>query len=455
MALNENYPLSSPSSLKSQFLGKKLADLPTPSIILDRALVRRHCAEMQRVCGALGIGFRAHVKSHKTTEVSRYMVGDGLSWEGKEGGHEGPANFIVSTVAEAEHLAPFVRGEQARGREASILYGVPVPPSSLPRLLALAASLQPKSILLMLDSPATLTRLLAALATTPTPTLGLFVKVDTGYHRAGLAPESPSLAALIAAILQSEQDGQSVELVGLYSHLGSSYANSSPQDAASGLATEFAGLESALRVVPAPRRKSLVLSVGATPTVAAAQNLASGSGAQDAALRQALDRVKALCRVEVHAGVYPLLDCQQVATGARGARHADIAVRVLLEVSSVYGERERPEVLVSGGSLALGREPCKSYSGWGIVEGSLGNEGAAVFGEGGAGWVVGRVSQEHGVLLWEGDVGQYKELRVGDKVAVWPNHACIAGVGFGWYLVVDSELGGDEVVDVWVRWRGW
>ncbi len=36
-----------------------------------------------------------------------------------------------------------------------------------------------------------------------------------------------------------------------------------------------------------------------------------------------------------------------------------------------------------------------------------------------------------------------------------PNHACVAGAGFGWYLVVDSDQGGDEIVDVWVRWRGW
>jgi D-serine deaminase-like pyridoxal phosphate-dependent protein len=42
-------------------------------------------------------------------------------------------------------------------------------------------------------------------------------------------------------------------------------------------------------------------------------------------------------------------------------------------------------------------------------------------------------------------------------VKIWPNHACIAGAGYGWYLVVDSEREGneDEIVDVWVRCRGW
>jgi D-serine deaminase-like pyridoxal phosphate-dependent protein len=68
------------------------------------------------------------------------------------------------------------------------------------------------------------------------------------------------------------------------------------------------------------------------------------------------------------------------------------------------------------------------------------------------GWIVGRVSQEHGILVWEGEREKCNLLTIGKKVMVWPNHACVAGAGFGWYLVTD---GGEEVVDVWVRWRGW
>ena len=33
-------------------------------------------------------------------------------------------------------------------------------------------------------------------------------------------------------------------------------------------------------------------------------------------------------------------------------------------------------------------------------------------------------------------------MRVGEKVMIWPNHACIAGLGFGWYFVVDGERDG-------------
>jgi hypothetical protein len=70
---------------------------------------------MLQICSKLGVGFRAHVKSHKTLELSKVMVGDGLP------GFEGtPAQFIVSTIAEAENLAEYVTQEQARGRQASV-----------------------------------------------------------------------------------------------------------------------------------------------------------------------------------------------------------------------------------------------------------------------------------------------------------------------------------------------
>jgi hypothetical protein len=107
-----NYPLPSRSELLSQFRGQPLTALPTPAVVLDRALVAKHCAAMLRVCSALGVGFRAHVKSHKTLEVAQMQVG-------REDG-DGPADFIVSTVIEAEALVEWLAECQARGREGSV-----------------------------------------------------------------------------------------------------------------------------------------------------------------------------------------------------------------------------------------------------------------------------------------------------------------------------------------------
>lgn len=263
-----------------------------------------------------------------------------------------------------------------------------------------------------------------------------------------------------------EKSGESFK--GFYSHFGHSYAGSSEEDAASGLIEELKVLDIATEAVPSSFRGELVLTVGATPTSTAAQNMLSSNSPRVGEFKAVLERIQKKHKVELHAGVYPLLDLQQVATHARpptGESKAgfqplskeNIGLRLLVEVTSVYDEREKPEALISAGSLALGREPCKSYPGWGVVTGDLGNKDQIVYDDRGAktGWIVGRISQEHGILTWEGPRDQFKPLAIGDKLMVWPNHACVAGVSMGWYLIVDSDQGGDKIVDVWVRWRGW
>lgn len=342
--------------------------------------------------------------------------------------------------------------------------------SAIPRLVALAEGLAPRSVHVIIDNEDAFGKFRQRLVEgKSTVEIGVFVKIDTGYHRAGLQTTSPRFNSLVATIV-NETASPGPYLQGFYSHFGHSYAGNSAEEAANGLIEELLGLEAATKALPQAPTTPLILSVGATPTATAAQTLLSSDGASAQTLRTTLARLQTTHHVELHAGVYPLLDCQQLATQARPSSgtpsasfqplsKANIAMTVLLEVTSTYTERAQPEALVSGGSFALGREPCKSYPGWGIVSDALGNAGTqAVYEERGSrtGWIVGRISQEHGILTWAGDAGSCNVLRVGDSVRVWPNHACVAGAGFGWYFVVDGEEGGGErVVDVWVRGRGW
>lgn len=329
----------------------------------------------------------------------------------------------------------------------------------MPRLLNLASKLKPGSVNILIDNIDAFNKMKDSLLA---GNIGVFIKIDTGYKRAGITTSSPKFPGLVRKVVGTVGDA----FRGFYSHYGHSYAGNSEKDAAHGLISELEGLEEAAAEVDEAYlsllKQKMVLTVGATPTATAAQNMLSGSP-RVAEFKTLLNRLKETYAVELHAGVYPLLDLQQVATHARptSGRAAltkeSIGVKVLLEISSVYDERDKLEALASAGSLALGREPCKSYPGWGIVTGDLGNAGNAVYDERGdrTGWIVGRISQEHGILTWEGPEDNMTPLEIGSKVLVWPNHACVAGAGFGWYLIVDSEKGGDTVVDVWVRWRGW
>ena len=311
--------------------------------------------------------------------------------------------------------------------------------------------------------------------------LQVLIKVDTGYHRAGVAAGTENFNCLITTILEEQTRG-TVELLGFYSHAGHSYGGDTALGAMELLIEELEGLEKAARFASiardhAPTRK-YVLSVGATPTATSVENMLGDLAqveplvvAEIAKLKTVVERINALHEIELHAGVYPFLDMQQLATQAspsalttnsghknRGLSTTDIALTVLIEVASAYDSRDIPEALIAAGSLALGREPCKSYNGWGIVSdwGMLTEHT-----EGRSGWQVGRISQEHGILTRDSQhrVGlEPVELKIGQKLRIWPNHACVAGAGFGWYLVVDSSLPEnkrDQIVDVWVRCRGW
>lgn len=307
----------------------------------------------------------------------------------------------------------------------------------------------------------------------------LFIKVDTGYHRARLTTISAEFHQLLKIILDDVEPKGCAKLRGFYSHAGHSYAGDSSSTAINLLRSEIEGLECAANLAIQNRNSNnekpaqkYVLSVGATPTATSVQNLTRKLSKTEPELDEEMAKLKACIErvilshlVELHAGVYPILDMQQVATQASPSASkdsssklgtGDIALTILAEVASVYSKRDGPEALVAAGSLALGREPCKSYNGWGIV-----SDWGMDFhvDERRSGWQVGRINQQHGMLTKDpNSIHDPTELQVGQKILILPNDASMAGACFGWYLVVDSSLpdeSKDEVVAVWVRWRGW
>ncbi|EAQ93139.1 hypothetical protein CHGG_01374 [Chaetomium globosum CBS 148.51] len=412
--------------LRAKFLGKTLNEVPTPSVILDLAKVEVNCERMLEATERLGLLWRAHIKSHK------------------------------------------------------VLFSFPLFPSALPRLATFTHVLGPGTLSLMIDHPSQLTTLTAHPLPHPPQ---IFLKIDTSYGRAGVPPHTPACSALIAAALEAERRGV-CSLLGIYSHAGHSYAaREGVEDVLGYLADEFRGLAGVAREIVAVRggaagaggeKKRLVLSVGATPTATVVQqegvfSSSSGGGEVGRLVGELKGEGFAL---EVHAGVYPTLDMQQLATHARDASLMtadDIAISVLAEVASLYpgrGANGTTEALINAGTLALGREPVadkgkvpgEAYAGWGfIMPWGLDNPVPGPdFPRVHDGWRVGRISQEHGILTWQGN-GDEVPLQYGQRVRVWPNHSCIAGSGFDWYLIVDSRNKGreSEVVDVWPRWHGW
>ena len=289
---------------------------------------------------------------------------------------------------------------------------------------------------MLIDHPAQLTAL-ATISELAGFQIGIFIKVDTGYHRAGLAISSDELKALVARVLSSVEPAGHGYLQGFYSHAGHSYAGGSPIEAISLLKEEFQGLEKAARMcdetsstLEHSHSRPLVLSVGATPTATSIENITHPSAQslglekEISELTSCIERINKEYEVEIHAGVYPILNLQQLATQASPSASfeakstTDLALTILVEVTSLYTGRDSSEALIAAGSLALGREPCKSYSGWGLVSPWNNTISSAE-----SGWIVGRISQEHGILTQDPENQAPADLKVGQKLRVWPNHA--------------------------------
>ena len=363
------------------------------------------------------------------------------------------------------------------------MYGVPFPPSQAPRLAEVGKRLGPGSVAAMIDHPSQLQAAHNFKDVAGFP-LQVFVKVDTGYHRAGLDLNTKDFDRLVEGINTFQSMGLA-ELAGFYSHAGHSYAGDSETAALKLLLEELIGVEKAANLAMTSRKvppsSRFILSIGATPTATSIENFSTEppQGRSDVwidltkNIKDTLTRASEKYSVELHAGVYPFLDIQQLATRAGPSKvslnsfgqpsrntSADIALTILAEVSSLYENRKTPEALLAAGTLAFGREPCKAYNGWGIVSdwGLTGDASGGQNEDGRSGWQLGRISQEHAVLTKDPNAMTHAgRLQVGRKIRIWPNHACVAGACFGWYLVIDSSLPNraDEIIDVWVRWRGW
>lgn len=372
--------------------------------------------------------------------------------------------------------------------QCQILYGLPINALAVPRLSAIAAALGPDAVSILFDDPAQIP-IAAQLRASSGIVPRAFIKIDMGGRRAGVEAASDRFISVVKDALAAHKNGDII-IHGLYSHAGHSYGGDSRV-----AAMKMMGAETGAMLVGADKIKALaadsgvtnlptlVLSGGASPTALSIQNLVQQNPGAETATPELQAEVQTLSTlfetvkknghaVEIHAGVYPILDLQQLAAHSISSSllsWGDIALTILAQVHSTYpgrGADGTPEALIGAGGLALGREFCKAYDGMAMVTpwGRKGIELPTCDVEDAEEWTVGRFSQEHGILTWA--AGKRKgtpskpptdEVSVGQLVKLWPNHACITSSHFGWYFVVDEDREGkeDEIVDIWVKTRGW
>lgn len=146
-------------------------DLNTPVLVLDLDALDRNIARMAELAKAKGVRLRPHAKTHKSVDIARRQVAAGA------------VGLCCAKLGEAETLA-------AGGIHGLHITSPVVSAPAIARLVALNQVCDRLSV--VADNPANVEAL--ARAASPQRPLGVFVDIDPGIRRTGVASAQDAVA---------------------------------------------------------------------------------------------------------------------------------------------------------------------------------------------------------------------------------------------------------------------
>lgn len=260
-----------------------VAELETPSLLLDLDAVERNVAEMAELARSAGTRLRPHAKTHKCPEIARMQL------------DAGAGGITVAKLGEAEVML-----DAADVDDVLIAY----PIWGEDKLRRLRALRERARVLVSLDS-VEVAEGLGRVAGSGGP-VEVLVEVDTGHHRLGRPPGGPTVE-LVAEIARI----RGIEVLGLLTHAGHAY-RAAPDELAAVAKLEIEDLARTAELCERAGVPIREISVGATPTV---RTEAGSPGV-----------------TEVRPGTYVFNDVQQLRLGV--ATEATCGAKVLATVVS-------------------------------------------------------------------------------------------------------------------------
>lgn len=354
-------------------------ELPTPLVLVDVEKVRKNIESVFERSKKTNKKIWPMVKTHKTTYIANIQ---------REMGADG---FTVGTIDEAEVLTE-------KGLTKTIMCGnVYISDrENLRRIVNIAE--RGVRVVLRIDNFEAAQFLNSELEKYKLK-LDYTIKVDTGLHRFGVKPEN------VVKFARNLQKLKNLNFVGIVTHPGHAYASPNAETVEK-VARETAELM--LKVANDLKREGFeieILGTGSTPTL----------------------------RFDVENPVYTHLfpgnfvyyDRMQVEVFG-SAKPNDCALTVLTTVISIPEHSDGKLAIINAGSKYFG-----------LDRGAHGMEALRGFGrfiEHPKAVVIG-LSEEVG----EVDISEERDIRVGEKVRVIPNHACIVSNATSYIVLHDAD----------------
>ncbi|GAB4380057.1 MAG: D-TA family PLP-dependent enzyme [Calditrichia bacterium] len=347
---------------------KILSAIQRPTLVVNKDRVLKNIERMAAKARRNQVRFRPHFKTHQSPLIGRWFRDFGLD---------------CITVSSVEMAHTF-----SRDGWSDITIAFPVNLRELDEINQLAGKIR----LNLLVESVEVVRNLNEYLDYP---VGVWIKIDLGYHRTGIDwSDSPQILKIARLLTKSP----GLEFKGLLAHFGDTYQAASPKEIRAIYSRSMERLQTVKSVLESKGFSEIELSIGDTPSCSLVDDF------------QGVD--------EIRPGNFVFYDAMQWRLGV--CQVEDIAAVVACPVVARHPSRN--EIVIYGGAIHLSKEflleaqrkvfgyPVRPIPlGWGAI------------------WpdsYLSRLSQEHGIVQMRTD--SFQKFQVGDLLPVIPVHSCLA-----------------------------
>lgn len=350
-----------------------------PTLFLDKSKCKENIQQMADKAKRHGVDFRPHFKTHQSLEIGNWFKDEGVK------------KITVSSVAMADYFS-------AEWEDITIAF-----PTNILEIDAINKIARKITLNLLVESVETM----QFLSDNVQNALNIFIKMDVGYHRTGIAPEN---TLMIDQILQIIHQNPLISFKGFLGHAGHTY-QCRTKECINKVHQESLVIMRQLKENYQSKYPFLIISLGDTPSCSVAEDFTGVD--------------------EIRPGNFVFYDLTQHQIGSNDL--SQIAVAMACPVVAIH--KERNEIIIYGGGVHFAKDRLEDIEG--IIYGRVVEKMENSWGEIIPGMYVKSLSQEHGTVAVP--FGKIDDYKIGDILYILPVHSCMTANSMKSYRTLEGE----------------
>lgn len=353
--------------------------ITTPTLFIDKIKCKENINNMLSKANRHNVELRPHFKTHQSLEIGSWFKDVGVK------------KITVSSVTMAEYFSN-------QWNDITIAFPTNIleidPINQLAKKITLNLSIENEESILFLCKHLKFK-------------INVFLKIDVGYHRTGIAPTNFNL---IDNILNKIEDNALIHFAGFLGHAGHTYSCRSKHDIIK-IHKDSLDIMNTLKQKYIAKYPNVIVSLGDTPSCSVVETF---SGVN-----------------EIRPGNFVFYDLTQNLIGSNLI--SQIAVAVACPIVAIH--ENRSEIVIYGGGVHLSKDRINDKDG--LVFGRLAKRLERGWGDVIPNTYIKSLSQEHGIVTAPKD--EIKNYKIGDYVIILPVHSCMTSNLMKSYFTFDGQ----------------